>query len=339
MYIIRPITLQDQTAFETFAFSASEGILSMPKNKAILQTKIENSIKAFQQNPTEPGHETYLFVLEDLETGDLGGSCGIKARIGKPPHYLYCIEDAPHINHSSDILRRMQILRPHIIKKGPAEICSLYLLSELRGTKSLGLLLTLSRFLFMADFLERFETESTALLRAHFDEDCICVFWEKLGRKFFDMSFSDLQHFIRIAPEFIPAILPKYPVYISLLPEELQQSIGMTHPHTKPALKMLEREGFSFTGEVDAFDGGPKYSCPTKQIRSIAESKLAHIQELSDEEPTGPLMLISNRSLDFRACLSTLKACPSGVVIAREAAEGLRLQIGDSIRYVPPRPG
>ena len=56
---------------------------------------------------------------------------------------------------------------------------------------------------------------------------------------------------------FVAELMPKHPIYIDLLPETARAVIREPHPNTRPALSLLESEGFRCEGYVDIFDAGP----------------------------------------------------------------------------------
>lgn len=66
--------------------------------------------------------------------------------------------------------------------------------------------------------------------------------------------------------------MPKYPIYIDLLPEEAVAVIGRVHEQTTPALAMLESQGFVRTDQIDIFDGGPVVKCATQSIAAVQAS-------------------------------------------------------------------
>ena len=63
------------------------------------------------------------------------------------------------------------------------------------------------------------------------------------------------------------------PIYVNLLSNEARAVIGKTHEKTRPALKMLQDEGFVNRGYVDIFDAGPTVECEVKNIRSVRRSQ------------------------------------------------------------------
>ena len=97
MMIIRPITEKDTEAFIKMAFTAGIGMTSMPKNREILEKRVNESIKAFAKATPSPDAGIYLFVLEDLKTGEIGGICGIASQTGRQfPIPFYRIKKHEH---------------------------------------------------------------------------------------------------------------------------------------------------------------------------------------------------------------------------------------------------
>ena len=87
------------------------------------------------------------------------------------------------------------------------------------------------------------------------------------------MSFRDADEFnARHGNQFIADLMPKHPIYTALLSEAARQVMGQPHFSGRPAMRMLENEGFAFQNYVDIFDGGPTMIARTDQIRTIAPS-------------------------------------------------------------------
>lgn len=77
MNIIRPITKADYNALKEIAVESGIGFTSLPVNDELLQRKIDRAETAFNKpNVTEPGDESYLFVMEDTTTGQVVGTTG-----------------------------------------------------------------------------------------------------------------------------------------------------------------------------------------------------------------------------------------------------------------------
>ena len=336
MIIIRPISKKDIEAFTKIAFAAGLGMTSMPKNHKALEKRIQDSENAFA-NKNASSAATYLFVLEDLEKGVIGGTCGITPKTGTQiPLSFYKIDKhEKHLTPGTG-LKTMAVLQVVHYSDYFSEICSLYLSKDYRHS-GFGRLLSLSRFLFIAAYPERFDSKIFAAMRGHIDKNGVSLYWEGLGRHFFDASYKTLMDMKDEGSFDFSRVLPLHPIYIDLLPQAVRDSIGRVHKDTQPALKMLIEEEFMDSLEVDIFDGGPKIEAKTKSIRCIRESALEKVTNFTQESLESPDFLISNNSLNFRACLSPIKKNSQGdVIIPEKVAEALKLKIGDTIRYVSP---
>lgn len=336
MIIIRPININDKEAFITFAFTAGLGMTSMPKNQTLLEKKVADAEQAFSKKVLQAGNEEYLFVMQDLTTGEIGGTCGINAKTGTTqPKYFYRIQT--EVKESSMHPARQQIPTMSAVcyRDAPSEICSLYLLPEFRR-EGLGRLLSLSRFLFAAAHPQRFDEIIYAEMRGFVDKNQNCPFWEGIGRHFLDIDFDELMRLRDLGSFDVSQVLPKHPIYISLLPTEVQEVIGKIHSNTWPAFNILTQEGFYLTDEIDVFDAGPRIEAETKEIRTIKTCSVDTVTEITRNPIESPKYLLSNNRLDFRACYSTILKVSKGVTISVEAAEALHLNIGDTVRYVLP---
>jgi len=329
--IIRPIRLTDLDDFEKLAQSAAIGIINLPKNRAILQKKIEESIEAFAKKIDSPTNEKYIFVMENLETLEIGGTCSIFSQSGMSfPVYYYKIENSK-LKYAPN---QIQMLKAVSYTNDVSEIAALVLHRNFRKS-GVGKLLSFSRFLFIAAFKERFRDSIFAEIRGVINEDNVCPFWEGLGRHFLDFEYDQLMKFIENGRGFIPDILPDYPIYLSLLPKHVIEVLGKPHEKSLAALSMLQSEGFIFENEVDIFDGGPRVKVLTSEIKTIKDSVLANVHAINEESLNTDQYILSNERIDFRATLSCIKIMkPDQIVIDKKTAYALEIAVGDKIRYI-----
>lgn len=334
MIIIRPIKRQDIEMFAEFSFEALLGMTNLPRNRDKLLDNIHFSEKNFLKQVESPGEEEYYFVLEDLTTGKIGGTCGILAQCSKSFHYCYHIESSPSQSKHALTPKEFKILKVIPNPYDASEVCALYLQPFFRHS-GLGRLLSLSRFLFIAAQPQRFRNTVIAEMRGYIDQQQISPFWEGIGRHFCNYSFVELMTQLESEPSFVPEILPQFPIYISLLHKETQEAIGKTHDSTKPAYQMLLQENFSFNNEVDIFEGGPILSALTSEIRTIKNSSLIQIDITSNSLTDEMEYVLSNEKLNFRACFAKIqKISPTLALINEEVAHALLVKKGDFIRYV-----
>jgi arginine N-succinyltransferase len=133
--------------------------------------------------------------------------------------------------------------------------------------------------------------------------------------------------------------MPTCPIYVPLLPKTAQEVIGKVHENTKPALKLLEDEGFQFSGMVDIFEAGPLVQCKIEDVRIVKESRNASVDEITAAEIDSVPFIIANVGRNFRAAMGKVGYSPSGgVVLERRTADALDLNVGEKVRIAPLRP-
>ena len=82
----------------------------------------------------------------------------------------------------------------------------------------------------MAQHPERFANKVIAEMRGVADEQGRSPFWEALGRHFFTVDFAQADHLTGVGDKSVVAeLMPKYPVYVDLLPAEARAVIGQVH--------------------------------------------------------------------------------------------------------------
>ncbi len=335
MMIIRPIRESDQEGLEKFALTAGLGVTSLPKHPTILKQKVRRSVASFA-NKEDQRDGLYLFILEDLTTGELGGTCAIEAStLGSEDGYVFRVEELVQPKARVPTAKTIRILQPIQRKNFATEIGGLYLLPKFRHS-GLGRLLSLSRFLFIAAFPERFNSLVVAEMRGRIEKNTFSPFYNAVGQHFVKLTFNRLMAEATQDHSFIPNVMPRFPIYISLLPLDAQRAIGKIHKNTKAALNMLINEGFQPTGEVDIFVAGPKLAAQTSQIRTIVNSRKAVVSHLVEGPFEGSKALISNEALGFRACHAPVQVDgeDGSVSLHRDVAAALHLRKGDQLSYV-----
>jgi arginine N-succinyltransferase len=336
MMLIRPATLNDLDALKRLAVEAGTGMTTLPANRTLLAKKLKASTESFASAISEPGAESYLLVMEDTANGRVVGSSAIIAAVGLTrPFYSYKVINLMHTSRELNKYETVRVLQMVNEYRGTTEIATLYLTPDYRRDGN-GKLLSRSRFMLMAEFPERFSNLVMAEIRGVHDERGHSVFWESLGRHFFDMEFSMADYLVAQGRhQFIADLMPKFPIYIRLLPKEAQAVIGVAHEASWPALELLKHEGFRFEGCVDVFDAGPTVHCPLEHIRTVAQSKRARIAGVEGVIESRPFMISTTRLDSFRVCQGNLRIGPAGTVhVTREMAATLGVQVGDTLRFV-----
>ncbi|WP_100642680.1 arginine N-succinyltransferase [Alteromonas facilis] len=345
MNIIRPIQRSDYAALHAIAEESGIGFTSLPVNEGLLRRKIEKSENSFVEGVTEPGNQSYLFVMEDTTNGHVVGTTGIEAAVGlDDAFYHYHVGKVVHASRELNIHNTVDILTFCNDYSGVTEICTLFLREEARGGFN-GRFLSKVRFLFMAEHPERFAETIIAEMRGVSDEDGCSPFWQWLEEHFFSMDFPTADYLTGIGNKvFIAELMPKYPIYTSLLSPEAQSVIGKVHDKTKPALQLLEQEGFSCRGYVDIFDAGPTVEAQLQNIRTAQASRRmpVHIVDAIEQQDNVEESIIINTSItDFRAVVNMVQIDETQDVatITQEVANALNIDNGDIIRFAPVRLG
>lgn len=338
-FIIRPAKTDDLQPLYEMAKRTGGGFTNLPPDRKALSAKLERSAAAFDSAGGEVVDDLYVFVLQNVATGEVRGTCQIFGLVGqKWPFYSYRI--GALTQHSEELGRtfRADILNLSTDLEGTTEVGGLFLHPGERAG-GLGMLIARSRYLFIRNHRERFAERTIAELRGVIDEAGGSPFWDGVAGRFFGMNFQDADEFnAKHGNQFIADLMPKHPVYIAMLPESAKAVIGVPHPSGRAAMRMLENEGFAWESYVDIFDGGPTMTARTDQIRSIREAQDVEVVEISaqlGEQLGGDKKLITvGRLHDFKAAYGWTLQRDGGLAIDEVSAATLGLSVGGTITHV-----
>jgi arginine N-succinyltransferase len=351
--IVREVSTTDLDALWDLAGYASTGMTSLKVDREELADRIERAHFAFRRTSEKAEGAPYVFVIEDTSTRRLiGTSCIFSKTGGFEPFYAYRV--VSQTQHSELFGQTRELRSLHLLKihNGPTELGGLFLLPDCRGGGA-GKLLSLARFLYMAGHLKRFAKETIAELRGYLDENEESPFWNAIGSHFFPIDYPRADALSMIDKQFIEDLMPQYPIYLELLPQEAIYVIGQVHQQAKPAYQLLIQQGFVQRDLIDIFDGGAVLHCDTHRIEAIRSSKTARvveIQSLSMDLPTLCSGLVSVENPRFHCTTGRwLGGDPSNrsehqesgvtsaqsVVLDQATAELLNVSPGDSIRLLP----
>ena len=339
MIVMRPVSLNDADQILELIELASFGLTTLPKDAELMQRRIRESQRGFDKVEGEPPlGEAFLFVAEDLKTGNVIGTSGMITKVGGfEPFYAYRIENAVHESAMLKIRKEVPTLHLVADHDGPCEIGSLFLHPDHRRS-GVGRLLSLGRFLFMAEHPNHFDETVIAEMRGVIDQRGRSAFWDALGKHFFEIDFPKADYLSIVNKKFIADLMPQHAIYIPLLPAEAQAVIGQVHERTRPALRILEQEGFSSSGMVDIFEAGPVMTCQRDRIRAVRESFTTAIEQITDEAIDSPPHVIARADANFLACVAPLQILAScGLKIQSATALTLGVRVGDTVRAVAVR--
>lgn len=336
-YVMRPSRLDDFGALMELAKLSGAGFTSLPVDEGILTTRLEQSDRAFHGRQKNLQYGKYLMMMEHVPTGKVVGCSAVKAGTGiDRPFFNYRIITLAQASHAAGDLRfdmDALILTNEFV--GFTEVGTLFLKPDHRGGGA-GRLAAQSRYLLMAAAPDRFSDKVLAELRGVVDDQGTSPFWECLGRHFFRMDFAEADRLSATSDnQFIMDLMPRYPIYVDLLPPEAREVIGRCHSEGVGAYKLLQWEGFDFDRTVDIFDGGPLVAAQRRHIRTIRESRVVTIAagEVEDDEDARMGLLSSNRMPDFRVCTGKFLASgEEGLFAGADVLEALRLKPGSPAR-------
>lgn len=333
---MRPARLDDFDALWDLAEKSGPGFTSLPVDEPLLRSRLEKSVKSFAGEIPQLEYGKYLLMLEDADTGEVGGCSAVKPGTGvSAPFFNYRIITVAQASLAADKRFDLDALVLTNEFVGYTEVGTLFLRPSFRGSGA-GRLAAQSRYLLMATAPERFGEMVLAELRGVVDEKGNTPFWDAIGQHFFRMSFADADRLSATTDnQFILDLMPKYPIYIDLLPPEAREVIGRCHADGVGAMKLLEWEGFRFERTVDIFDGGPLVAAQRRNIRTIRESRVVSL-EAGRVDPDGPgrdALICAEELAEFRSTLCRVEVRGEHqIAVAPEVLARLRLSVGGTAR-------
>ena len=335
MIIVRTARESDLDGIFELAEQAFPGMTTLPPNRQVLASKLSRSMNSIKKTVVNPKDESYFLVMEDKESGKIIGTSAIIACLGSVDEfYSYKLNKVTHSCKELEKKVSVETLNLSNHFEGFSEVATLYLHEDYRKHGN-GKLLARSRYLFMAQFRERFPEGVMADLRGFFDDEGRSPFWDAVGSHFFEMSFADADLYGGIhGNQFIADLMPKQPLYVNLLPESAQAVIGQPNEKGKAAMQMLLNEGFRWNGHVDIFDAAPSVDTRIDDIESVKQSATAEVLGISEYEGDQRAMIVTSDIRSFKACISTISVEKGGVRMPRAVMKELNLDMGDTVRYL-----
>jgi arginine N-succinyltransferase len=336
---MRAARTDDVQALYEMAKRTGGGFTNLPPDKTSLAAKLERAAAAFARNNDGVADDLFVFVLENVATGEVRGTCQIFAQVGqKWPFYSYRLGTLTQ--HSVELNKtfRAEMLTLSTDLEGSTEVGGLFLHPGERAG-GLGMLIARSRYLFIRNHRARFGDRTIAELRGVIDEAGGSPFWDGVAGRFFGMNFQQADEFNAVhGNQFIADLMPKHPVYTAMLPESARAVIGIPHPSGRAAMRMLENEGFAWENYVDIFDGGPTMTARTDQVRSLREATDSTISQIDDrlgDHKSGEKVLVTHGVLDhFRAAYGWIEPRDDGIGLDPACAALLGVGQGDVVTHV-----
>lgn len=336
MLILRPARMGDLPEVQRLAADSPIGVTSLPDDRERLAEKIRASEASFAAEVGYNGEESYFFVLEDLARGQLVGCSGMVATAGfSEPFYSFRNETFVHASRELKIHNKIHVLSLCHDLTGNSLLTSFYMQPELVGTPWAELN-SRGRLLFVASHPERFAESMVVEVVGYSDEHGDSPFWDAIGRNFLDINYAEAERLGGLKSRTMLAeLMPSYPIYVPLLPDSAQESMGQVHPRAQISFDILMREGFESDHYIDIFDGGPTVHARTSGIRSIAQSRLVPVRLGAPASAGRAYLMANNQTQDFRALIAELDWEPGQpLTLTPAVAEALGVGEGGSVRVV-----
>ncbi|GHA94394.1 arginine N-succinyltransferase [Modicisalibacter luteus] len=339
MLVVRPAKPADLPGLERLAGTATPRLTNLPAHRDRLEERISRSQRSLSREVEFPGEESYTFVLEDLERGEVVGTATIRAQAGAhEAYYTYRQETLIHASQQLNVRREVQTLSlSHEVSEATL-LCALSLDSRYKGTSAESLLRR-ARLMFIAQYPERFAEILAIAFPGYLDGDGESPFWNSVGRHFFVRGYQEINHLAGVrSKSFIAEVMPQFPLYLPLLTPQARAAIGREHPHHETALDEMLAEGFVRSRHVDIFDAGPVIKAERERLQTFRRStwhpvRVRPASSLPDAEPA----MIANQKLDgFRCVVARYALSPTGqLMLSPEHAELLGVEEGRAVLAAP----
>lgn len=329
---MRPVREGDFRDIHEMAKVAGGGMTNLPADEKALKAKIDVALQSYAKKATKPGGEVYMLVLE--QDGRAIGTAGVFSAIGLDAGFVnYKINTEFHYSRELGKRAKRHVLVPTHDFTGRSEVGQLFISPAARGG-GYGKLLGRSRYMFIAQKPEIIADHVCAELRGWRAPDGSQPFWNAVGRRFFEMDFEEADAANAASGnQFIEDMMPRYPIYVDMMPRDARECLGKPHDSAMPALKMLKEEGFVWNDYVDVFDGGPLVDARVKDIKTIRRSQVLTVSEVADRVDAADALLASGEVVTFRCCKAKAKVDGDRVTVDRGVAAALNVEKGAKIRW------
>jgi arginine N-succinyltransferase len=310
---------------------------NLPRDEAFLRRRLERSARAFASPDRPAAEREYQFALVDAEDRVVGTAV-ILSKHGTPdaPHLYLDVTTEERYSRTAELMIRHVLLQRGATWDGPSELGALVLSPELRGAPgSPGKLLSWGRFAYIARHRAAFERELLAEMRAAIDGTGDNAFWNVFGKRFTGMSYAEADRRSATDKDFILDLFPRREFYASLLDEQVAAQIGEVHAETIPALRLLEKAGLHWIGQIDPFDAGPFVGGAVDEVLPVRETWTGVVAEGEPGSAASASIVASEDGRHFRAVVASASIDDSSLRLAKEARDRLDLTPGDAVSVTP----
>lgn len=332
--LVRMAREDDIDGLLALAQAGGSGLTNLPPDRAALSAKLRASVQALASVEAREAGAAILLMVE-MDGQIVGTSC-IFPRVGAEwPFYSYRLTRQVSHSRAVGIRKAQTVLNLVNDFDGETEVGGLFVDPRRRG-HALGALAARARYLFIAAHRDWFGRKVIAELRGYQDQVGRAPVWDAIGHHFYDMEFPDADRTGALAGnQFIADLGPRYPLYVSMLPQAAQAALGRPHNDGRPAFDMLMAEGFVAGDYVDIFDGGPTLVADIDAVRTVRDSRATVVRivgDAADLEVAEASIVATGSGPEFR--LSRGPVAADGAITA-DLATLLDLRVGDTIHHLP----
>lgn len=356
MFLIRQSKPEDVATFLRLAKMVY--FINLPPNEQIIAGKIEQSNLAFGRasgkiKETRPAKgrksasmyeagDLFVFTMIDTDTRSVIGTSQIRAHQGGPgdPNWAMKITERTFRSEPLSYSSTHKVGKLFGDESGPTEIGGLIIQPSYRGNHLRpGRFLSFVRFHFIGLYRKFFADRILAEMMAPVSSEGENTFWDNFGRKFIPVKYAEADRFCQHNRRFIPELLPREEIYLSLFSLEVQNMVGEVAPETVPARRLLESMGFRYRGMIDPFDGGPHLDVPTDQIELVRKTRaLPLVAPSNGRVGTHGIVSVLTKDAEFRALETEYAVEKGGIRLTESAMAALEVTPGATIGFTPIAP-
>ena len=311
-------------------------LLNLPADRDVIEGKIKRSVASFAGRVAKADAE-YLFVAEEEGTGHIGACSMIIAKSGTPnaPSFSFLVLTRERHSPELGIGFSHPVLRLRANLDGPTEVGGLVVgQAYRRRPEKLGRLVSLSRFIYIKMFAERFEAELHAELAPTLGAGGQSDFWDAIGQRLTGMTYQEADRVSQQSNSFIPRLFPEEDIYVPLLDAKVRPVLGQVGSETRGALKLLADVGFKYKDEVDPFDGGPHLGCLTRECSIIGGIRRCQFLGIDETGPSFGLVGLE-RDGTYVGTQTTYSLSQDSISLPAHVVEKLQLNHGEFIFLSP----
>ncbi len=322
MRIVRMVRSSDLESLVALASKSSGLMTTMPRDRAGMEERLNEALQF---------DETFMFVL--VEDEKIVGMSAFYLNIGQArPFYSYKITHLTKAAPDLGVRVDTRVLHPVNDYSGATEVGTLFLDPDYRGDGR-GRLLSWSRLMFLATHRQLSGDIVMAELRGWTDNAGRSPFWDAIGNRFFTLDLDEADILSGREFRFIADLLPNYPIYIDLLPDEAQRVIGVPHDGSAPAMNLLGQQGLRFNGYVDIFDGGPCIDGHLDDVDLVRSSTEMTVSTMSEESSTTSGFVATLGISDFSVGQFEVALGDHDLGLDYETRDALGTTEGETVRF------